>query len=153
MQILLDIPTSLVAGVTSALEAYNRQHQATIKNEAGVDIPNPALLATESDYITFVMTKAIESWNKQYGFTVSDVVTSTPRSISKRQGRLQLKNENLLTIVENYMNSLPVDDTTRMAYNDASEWVRTDPNIIAMLTILGKSSEDADAFFLAASVL
>lgn len=70
--------------------------------------------------------------------------------ISKRQGRAQLKAEGLLAPVETYMASLPADDTTRMAYEDATEWVRTDPNVLAMMTMLGKSSADADAFFAAA---
>lgn len=76
-----------------------------------------------------------------------------PKAITKRQGRAQLKAESLLTPVENYMASLPKDNITRMAYEDASEWRRADPNVIGMMAMLGKKDADADAFFTAAAML
>lgn len=80
-------------------------------------------------------------------------IAGVPQVISKRQGRAQLKAEGLLTSVEAYMVSLATDDLTRMAYEDATEWRRTDPNVLAMMTMLGKTAADADAFFTAAAVL
>ena len=77
-------------------------------------------------------------------------VNGVPQSITKKQGRAQLKAEGLLTAVEGYIASLPADDDTRMAYEDAGVWVRTDPSVLGMMALLKKSDADADAFFVAA---
>lgn len=55
-----------LAGITSARQAYNNTLPATIM-EDDVEIPNPALLDTDADYVQFVMSKAAESYAKQYG--------------------------------------------------------------------------------------
>ena len=78
------------------------------------------------------------------------VVNGVPQSITKKQGRAQLKAEGLLTAVEGYIASLPSDDDTRMSYEDAGTWVRTDPSVLGMMALLKKSDADADAFFVAA---
>ena len=75
------------------------------------------------------------------------------QTISKKQGRAQLKVEGLLVAVEAYIMSLPSDDDTRMAYEDSLNWERTDPNVIGMMGMLGKTDADADAFFTAAALL
>ena len=77
-------------------------------------------------------------------------VNGVPQSITKKQGRAQLKAEGLLTAVEGYIASPPADDDTRMAYEDAGVWVRTDPSVLGMMALLKKSDADADAFFVAA---
>ena len=151
------ISPASVYGITAAREAYNASLPATIK-DGDLDVPNPALLPHDTAYLDFVLASAVQSWCKQYAqVVVPDVpdtsVTGIPQVISKRQGRAQLKAESMLSAVEGYMASLPVDDTTRMAYEDASEWQRTDPNVVAMMSMLGKNDADADAFFVAAALL
>lgn len=79
-------------------------------------------------------------------------INGIPQVINKRQGRAQLKAEGLLASVEGYIASLPPDDDTRMAYEDAATWVRSDANVVAMLMMLGKAAADADAFFVAAAL-
>lgn len=58
---------SHLAGITAAREAYN----ATLPEHRGEDgvvvDPNPNLLATDQDYIQFVLGRAAESYAKQYG--------------------------------------------------------------------------------------
>lgn len=78
-------------------------------------------------------------------------VNGVPQVVSKKQGRAQLKAEGLLAAVEGYIQSLPADNDTRMAYEDAATWVRTDPDLLSMMTMLGKTAAEADAFFVAAS--
>jgi|694.fasta_scaffold00051_158 hypothetical protein len=53
-------------GITAAREAYNTSVGATVTNEQGEQVPNPALLATDEEYVQFVMSKAAESYSKQY---------------------------------------------------------------------------------------
>jgi hypothetical protein len=58
---------SKLAGITAAREAYNASLEATIVDEEGNEIDNPAILATDADYVQFVMDKASESYANQYG--------------------------------------------------------------------------------------
>ena len=58
---------SHLAGITAAREVYNNSLPATILNEEGIEIDNPALLETDNEYVQFVMSKAAESYAKQYG--------------------------------------------------------------------------------------
>lgn len=58
---------SHLAGITAAREAYNAALEATIADEGGTEIPNPALLGTDAEYVSFVMQKAAESYSIQYG--------------------------------------------------------------------------------------
>lgn len=53
-------------GITAARSAYNNSLSATITDEEGNEIPNPALLATDDEYVQFVMSKAAESYANQY---------------------------------------------------------------------------------------
>jgi hypothetical protein len=38
-----------------------------ITDEEGIEIPNPAIINTDEDYVQFVMDKASESYANQYG--------------------------------------------------------------------------------------
>ena len=147
------ISDASVYGITAARNAYNAALPETVD-----DAPNPALLTSDSAYLDFVLQSAVQSWCKQYApVVVPDVpvtsVNGVPQAITKRQGRAQLKLDGLLTATEAYIFSLPSDDTLRMSYEDSSEWQRNNPGIIAMLGMLGKTSDDADTFFIAASSL
>lgn len=57
---------SHLAGITAARSAYNAVLAETIKDEEGNDIPNPDLIADDAAYVQFVMSKAAESYSRQY---------------------------------------------------------------------------------------
>lgn len=57
----------LLDGITAAREAYNNTLPATIVDEDGDEIPNPAILDTDEEYVQIVMSKAAESYANQYG--------------------------------------------------------------------------------------
>jgi hypothetical protein len=57
---------SHLAGITAARNKYNENLPLTITEE-GNEIPNPALITTDEDYVQFVMSKAAESYANQYG--------------------------------------------------------------------------------------
>jgi hypothetical protein len=59
--------TSKLAGITAARNKYNENLPATILDEEQNEIPNPAILETDEDYVQFVMDKASESYAVQYG--------------------------------------------------------------------------------------
>jgi hypothetical protein len=59
--------TSKLAGITAARNKYNESLPATILDEEQNEIPNPAILETDEDYVQFVMDKASESYAVQYG--------------------------------------------------------------------------------------
>lgn len=54
-------------GITVARQKYNESQPTTITDEEGNEVPNPALIATDDDYVQFVMSKAAESYANQYG--------------------------------------------------------------------------------------
>ena len=53
-------------GITAAREAYNASIGATVTNEQGEQVANPALLETNEEYVQFVISKAAESYANQY---------------------------------------------------------------------------------------
>jgi hypothetical protein len=59
--------TSKLAGITAARNKYNENLPATILDEEQNEIPNPAILETDENYVQFVMDKASESYAIQYG--------------------------------------------------------------------------------------
>lgn len=63
--ITIDNASSL-AGITAAREAYNSSLPSTVVVDEE-EIPNPELILTDADYVQFVMSKAAESYAKQYG--------------------------------------------------------------------------------------
>jgi hypothetical protein len=61
------IDESHLAGISAARAAYNSVLSETIKDEQGDEIANPELISTDSEYVQFVMSRAAESYAKQYG--------------------------------------------------------------------------------------
>jgi len=57
---------SKLAGITAARNKHNENIPATINDEEGKELPNPALIETDEDYVQFVMNKASESYANQY---------------------------------------------------------------------------------------
>jgi hypothetical protein len=57
---------SHLTGIASARAAYNAVLTPTVDAE-GNESPNPELLNTDEEYVQFVMSRAAESYAKQYG--------------------------------------------------------------------------------------
>jgi hypothetical protein len=57
---------SYLAGIAAAREAYNSTLPQTIVVDEE-EVANPDLLETDADYVQFVMSRAAESYAKQYG--------------------------------------------------------------------------------------
>ena len=57
---------SHLAGITAAREAYNLSLPQTIVVDED-EVANPDLIETDADYVQFVMSRAAESYAKQYG--------------------------------------------------------------------------------------
>lgn len=74
-----------------------------------------------------------------------------PASVTPRQVRLLLLAQSLLPQVEAIIASS--DEATRIAWDYASEFRRDDPLLLALASQLGLTSEQVDAFFIAASQL
>lgn len=55
-----------LAGITAARLAYNALLPATVMIDEE-EVPNPDLLETDAEYVQFVMSRAAESYSKQYG--------------------------------------------------------------------------------------
>jgi len=171
MQYSTTIDVASEYGITAARNAYNASLQTTVKQEIpeetvdgvtvpahNIDVPNPELILSDTAYLDMVLQRAVQSWCTQYAPVVTPPVPTTtvngvPQAITKRQGRAQLKIEGLLTAIEGFITSLPSDNNTRMAYEDSSEWIRTNPDLISMMTMLTKTDAEADAFFVAAAKL
>jgi hypothetical protein len=122
----------------TASAVYSPSYELTEENKPTEPVDGWMWYATLEDAATAIMS-----------FQVDGV----PQAITKRQGRRQLVSEGLLSSVEGYMNSLPVDDITRMAYEDSSQWLRHNPDLIKMLNLLGKTDEETDQFFIKAANL
>ena len=56
-----------LSGITAARTAYNQSLSETILNDQGEEISNPNIINTDADYVQFVMSRAAESYAKQYG--------------------------------------------------------------------------------------
>jgi hypothetical protein len=57
---------SHLAGITAARLAYNASLPETVMVD-GVELPNPDMLEADAEYVQFVMSRAAESYAKQYG--------------------------------------------------------------------------------------
>lgn len=55
-----------LTGITAARNEYNASLPQTVLVD-GVDTPNPALLATDQEYVQFVMDGASQSYATHYG--------------------------------------------------------------------------------------
>ncbi len=58
--------TKHLAGISAARAAYNQSIPLTIINDDNEEIENPDIIQTDADYVQFVMTRAADSYSKQY---------------------------------------------------------------------------------------
>jgi len=164
MRYVIDLDDTAEPGITAAREARNSSLPATvtvpsaIEDEPATDVPNPDLLATNADYVAFVLSSAAKSWCQQHAAVptpppeIPEVEgTAVPQSISPGQGELQLLREGLLDAVTTALASPDTPAEIRIAFARATEWRRDSTSVIAMMSMLGKTDADADAFFTAAA--
>ncbi len=80
------------------------------------------------------------------------LLTGVPKSITRRQFKLALLGMGLLDDVEAAVAASP-DRALQISYNDALEFERNNPLILAMSSMLGKTEAELDALFVAGSQL
>ena len=69
MEYAITIADGEVWGITAARNAHNAGRPATIPNPedpTGPEIPNPTIIATDAEYMQFVMVRAVDSWLVHY---------------------------------------------------------------------------------------
>ncbi len=57
---------TFLAGITAARIAHNQTLPETVLDTQGEEISNPNIINTDADYVQFVMSRAAESYAKQY---------------------------------------------------------------------------------------
>ena len=91
-----------------------------------------------------------------------DWTTSPPLTLEQRraamivkrgQGRIILHEDGLLETVENFVNSDECPMVVKIAYQDATDWMRLSTTTAAMMTVLGLSDEQADDLFVRAALV
>ena len=84
---------------------------------------------------------------------VKPVIPETvPRSITRRQFKLALLGIDLLDDVETAI-AASTDRALQISYNDALDFERNNPLVLAMSAMLGKTEAELDALFIAGSKL
>jgi hypothetical protein len=73
-----------------------------------------------------------------------------PKSVSKFQGRAALHLAGYLTAVQAYMDNPATPVLTKLAWEDAQEWERNSPTVLALLLLLGLSPTQGDQLFITA---
>lgn len=78
-------------------------------------------------------------------------VTVTPQVVSRFQGRAALLQAGKLQQIQDYIDLPTTDAFVKLAWNEVTEFRRHSPMISVVTSVLGMTSEDLDALFLAAS--
>jgi hypothetical protein len=167
MQHLIDIPDSAVWAITAAREAYNASLPSTItemQEQAGeaegdppvhvpVQVANPALLATNGQYLTFILGRAVTSWATTYVAVAPPpevppvVIDGVPQEVTMRQAQQEMLytdtiltgNPQLLDVVEQAIAAMPNDLAGReakIAWAKSSTVKRTHPLITALKPLI-----------------
>lgn len=169
MQVTLTIPESARPGITAARAAYNASLPATIEvpatEEGGeaTQAPNPALLASDESYITFVVGRAVESYNANLGTAAPTpapatpvVVNGVPQEVTRRQARQALILAGKFDLVQPAINAIP--DATQRAlmqseWDDSQVFLRQRPALISMGYAIGLNDAGLDKLFVDAAKL
>lgn len=73
-----------------------------------------------------------------------------PKSVSKFQGRAALHLAGHLATIQTYMDNPATPVLTKLAWEDAQDWERESPTVIAMLQLLGLTPAQGDQLFITA---
>jgi hypothetical protein len=95
-----------------------------------------------------------DTWDGATFSTPAPVVT-VPRSVSKRQARLALHRAGVLVTINAAFAAMPGDAgiEARIEWEDAGDIERSSPLVGAMGSVLGMTSAQVDALFIAAAGL
>lgn len=167
MQVLITVNTESVPGITAARQKYNESLPQTVMlaqadGETPAQYgPNPDLIATDEQYCTHVMAKAIESWNKAYApaplpVVPPTVVNGVPQTVSFRQAKTELiirgKWDTVLAYIDTIADPLQ-RELTRTEVLDSKVYERQRPSLIAMAkNVLGLTDTEIDEWFIAANL-
>ena len=81
------------------------------------------------------------------------VENPVPFSVTRFQALAALHGAGLLSQVETYMADANTPVLHKLAWNNATEFDRASPTVAALQTLLGKSSDEIDALFIAARAI
>lgn len=111
----------------------------------------------------FYDAEGVEHEIKEIGLSPNpEWTTSPPQTLEQRraamvvkrgQGRIVLHEDGLLETVENFVNSAECPMVVKIAYQDATDWMRLSTTTAAMMTVLGLSDEQADDLFVRAALV
>lgn len=129
--------------------------KARIENGTVVEILNldpfppfhPSLVWVDCD-------DSVECGDRYDGEFKKVVINQTqivPQSVSRFQARVALSQAGYFNTINSYMNSLPIDDIQRLAWNDAMEFRRNSPTVSAMAVMLNLTNEQLDDLFILAN--
>lgn len=79
--------------------------------------------------------------------------SAVPQTVTRFQARTALAQAGLFTSVEAYMATLPADNIQRLAWQDAQEFRRTSPTVLALAQMLGLTATQLDELFRAAALI
>lgn len=126
-----------------------------IQNWGGIwgqtpSIPNPLFLPN-GDVVHAAATDIEYGGYKLVEWIMEEEPIIIPDSVTPRQIRLLLLNQNLLDDVEALLAQRPKTD--QITWEFATEFLRTDPLLNQLATDLGLTSEQIDQFFIEAKQL
>lgn len=155
MQYTTAINTESVYGITAAREAYNASLPATVK-DGETDVPNPALIASDSAYLDFVLASAIESWCKMYApVVVPEVppveVNGVPQVVSAFQAKAALMQAGLYDAINAALTSADAPPLAKLAWETARDFARGSPTVAGIGSQFGLDDAQLDALFIAAA--
>lgn len=169
MQVLVNIPDNVKYAVTAARLAYNASLPPA-RDESGNQVPNPAAITTDEGWIAFVNESAVKGWAVQYAAPPAPppepppiVIDGVPQSVTRKQGLKALARAHQIgaagpiseATIQAAIEAMPEEtDEQRLLKADmqiefkgALTWRRQNPFLLAMVGVLGLTSEQVDGLF------
>jgi hypothetical protein len=165
LQILLTITEVDRVGVTHARTKFNASVPATVKDENDNDIPNPALITSDEDYVLARIQGVVDSWKAQAVLDNTplpppppspSVINGIPQMVSRRQARQALIQAGKFDLVQPAIDSIPNATQRAMMqseWDDSLTFQRSRPALIQMGLAIGLTSTDLDNLFILAATL
>jgi hypothetical protein len=167
MQVLIDIPESKRPGITAARQARNASLPAQVQDGENT-VPNPALLASDEEYITWVIAQAVDSYNTVVSTPPPPppppgVINGVPQEVTRRQARTALHQTGRLALVQPCIDAIKAanpaqGDLVQIEWDDSQTFQRQRPSLIALATNpapygLAMTLEELDQLFILAATL
>lgn len=96
-------------------------------------------------------THTYDEVTKQFVLIPVAPVNPVPQTVTRFQARAALSQAGYFTPINTYMNSLPEDNFSRLAWEDAQEFQRTSALVNSMAVQFGLTEPMLDALFIAAA--